>query len=97
MKNEPFSFYSYVGFNVCIIIFNTCNYIICIYVNNVKCFNGNCLGSMVRPKVVRSVHYCPATKKIMERRYTDLTSFDPFPSSAAYPNKVSSLYSTCIR
>ena len=45
-------------------------------------------GSLVRPKVVRSVHYCPATKKVLERRYTDLTSFDAFPSSSVYPTKV---------
>ncbi|XP_023808962.1 DNA replication licensing factor MCM3 [Oryzias latipes] len=43
--------------------------------------------SLVRPKVVRSVHYCPATKKTMERKYTDLTSLDAFPSSASYPTK----------
>uniref|UniRef100_A0A672Q372 DNA replication licensing factor MCM3 n=1 Tax=Sinocyclocheilus grahami TaxID=75366 RepID=A0A672Q372_SINGR len=41
--------------------------------------------SLVRPKVVRSVHYCPATKKTMERKYTDMTSLDAFPSSAIYP------------
>uniref|UniRef100_A0A3P8XV59 DNA replication licensing factor MCM3 n=1 Tax=Esox lucius TaxID=8010 RepID=A0A3P8XV59_ESOLU len=44
-------------------------------------------GSLVRPKVVRSVHYCPATKKTMERKYTDMTSLDAFPSSAIYPTK----------
>uniref|UniRef100_A0A671PSK0 DNA replication licensing factor MCM3 n=1 Tax=Sinocyclocheilus anshuiensis TaxID=1608454 RepID=A0A671PSK0_9TELE len=43
--------------------------------------------SLVRPKVVRSVHYCPATKKTMERKYTDMTSLDAFPSSAIYPTK----------
>ncbi|XP_039182275.1 DNA replication licensing factor MCM3 [Crotalus tigris] len=43
--------------------------------------------SLVRPKVVRSVHYCPATKKTIERRYTDLTSLEAFPSSAVYPTK----------
>uniref|UniRef100_A0A8C6LKE6 DNA replication licensing factor MCM3 n=1 Tax=Nothobranchius furzeri TaxID=105023 RepID=A0A8C6LKE6_NOTFU len=43
--------------------------------------------SLVRPKVVRSVHYCPATKKTMERVYSDLTSLDAFPSSAIYPTK----------
>lgn len=46
-------------------------------------------GSLVRPKVVRSVHYCPVTKKTMERKYTDMTSLDAFPSSAIYPTKVS--------
>ncbi|GAB6023905.1 MCM DNA helicase complex subunit [Chamberlinius hualienensis] len=43
--------------------------------------------SLIRPKVVRSVHYCPATKKMMERGYTDLTSYEAFPSAAAYPTK----------
>lgn len=37
---------------------------------------------------MRSVHYCPATKKTLERKYTDLTSLDAFPSSAIYPTKV---------
>uniref|UniRef100_F6Z4G6 DNA replication licensing factor MCM3 n=2 Tax=Ciona intestinalis TaxID=7719 RepID=F6Z4G6_CIOIN len=44
-------------------------------------------ASLVRPKVVRSVHYCPATKKTMDRRYTDMTSSNPFPSSTVYPTK----------
>ncbi|KAJ8276841.1 hypothetical protein GJAV_G00068510 [Gymnothorax javanicus] len=43
--------------------------------------------SLVRPKITRSVHYCPATKKTLERKYTDLTSLDAFPSSAIYPTK----------
>ncbi|KAM9435567.1 DNA replication licensing factor MCM3 [Clarias gariepinus] len=43
--------------------------------------------SLVRPKVVRSVHYCPATKKTLERKYTDMTSLEAFPSSAIYPTK----------
>ncbi|KAL7647582.1 UNVERIFIED_CONTAM: hypothetical protein RMT77_001182 [Armadillidium vulgare] len=43
--------------------------------------------SLVRPKVVRSVHYCPTTKKTLERRYTDMTSYEAFPSSALYPSK----------
>lgn len=60
------------------------------FLGNVVCVEGivtKC--SLVRPKVVRSVHYCPATKKTIERRYTDLTSYDPFPSSAVYPTAVS--------
>lgn len=43
--------------------------------------------SLVSPKVVRSVHYCPKTNKTSDRRYTDLTSLNPFPSSASYPTK----------
>lgn len=47
-----------------------------------------CSGSLVRPKVIKSVHYCPATKKTIERKYSDLTSLDPFPTSGVYPTKV---------
>lgn len=43
--------------------------------------------SLVRPKVVRSVHYCPATKKVIERKYTDLTSMEAMPSSSFYPKQ----------
>ncbi|RWS05591.1 zygotic DNA replication licensing factor mcm3-like protein [Dinothrombium tinctorium] len=43
--------------------------------------------SLVRPKVVKSVHYCPATKKFMERKYSDFTSYEAFPSSSVYPTK----------
>lgn len=58
------------------------------YLGNMVCVEGivtKC--SLVRPKVVRSVHYCPATKKTIERRYTDLTSLEAFPTSAVYPTK----------
>jgi len=43
--------------------------------------------SSVRPKVVKSVHYCPVTKKTLERKYTDFTSYDSFPSSNTYPKE----------
>ncbi|XP_040210056.1 maternal DNA replication licensing factor mcm3 [Rana temporaria] len=43
--------------------------------------------SLVRPKVMRSVHYCPATKKTVERKYSDLTTLEAFPSNAIYPTK----------
>lgn len=46
------------------------------------------LGSVIRPKVVKSVHFCPATKKTLERKYTDLTSYNAFPTSAVYPTEV---------
>ncbi|WAR16668.1 MCM3Z-like protein [Mya arenaria] len=58
------------------------------YLGNLVCVEGivtKC--SLIRPKMVRSVHYCPATTKTMERKYTDMTSLDAFPSSAAYPTK----------
>jgi DNA replicative helicase MCM subunit Mcm2 (Cdc46/Mcm family) len=45
------------------------------------------VGSVIRPKVVRSVHYCPATQKTIERKYADLTNFDVIPSVNMYPTK----------
>ena len=44
-------------------------------------------GHSVHPKLVKSVHFCPATKKTTERFYTDITSLDPMPSNFAYPTK----------
>lgn len=58
------------------------------FLGNLVCLEGivtKC--SLVRPKIVRSVHFCPATKKTIERRYTDMTSTSAFPSSSAYPTK----------
>lgn len=58
------------------------------FLGNLVCVEGivtKC--STIRPKVVRSVHYCPATKKTMERKYNDITSFDVFPSVNMYPTK----------
>ncbi|VDN17529.1 unnamed protein product [Gongylonema pulchrum] len=58
------------------------------FLGNMVCCEGivtKC--SALRPKVIRSVHYCPATKKTFERRYTDLTSYEAFPSSNVYPTE----------
>lgn len=58
------------------------------FLGNLICLEGivtKC--SLVRPKIVRSVHFCPVTKKTIERRYTDMTSTSAFPSSSAYPTK----------
>lgn len=58
------------------------------FIGNMVCVEGivtKC--SLVRPKVVRSVHYCPQTKKTLVRKYTDLTSLDAFPTSSVYPTK----------
>ncbi|VDP09450.1 unnamed protein product [Heligmosomoides polygyrus] len=58
------------------------------FLGNMVCCEGivtKC--STVRPKVVKSVHYCPATKKTLEKRYTDLTSYESFPSSNVYPTE----------
>ncbi|KOC60840.1 DNA replication licensing factor Mcm3 [Habropoda laboriosa] len=56
------------------------------FLGNLVCVEGivtKC--SLVRPKVVRSVHYCTTTKTVIERAYTDFTSFEAFPQSAVYP------------
>ncbi|XP_018799245.1 PREDICTED: DNA replication licensing factor Mcm3 [Bactrocera latifrons] len=59
-----------------------------IYLGNLVCVEGIVTKvSLIHPKVVRSIHYCPATKKVMERKYTDLTSFEAVPSNAVYPTK----------
>lgn len=58
------------------------------YLGNLVCVEGivtKC--SLIHPKVVRSVHYCPATKKTLERRYTDMTSLEAKPSGGIYPTK----------
>jgi DNA replication licensing factor MCM3 len=58
------------------------------YLSNMVCVEGIVTkASLVRPKIIRSVHYCPATKKTIERKYTDMTSLDPFPTSGVYPTK----------
>ena len=56
------------------------------FLGNLVCLEGivtKC--SLVRPKVVRSIHYCSATKTVTERAYTDFTSFEAFPQAAVYP------------
>lgn len=59
-----------------------------IYLGNLVCVEGIVTKvSLIHPKVVRSVHYCPVTRKVLERKYTDLTSFEAVPSSAVYPTK----------
>jgi DNA replication licensing factor MCM3 len=43
--------------------------------------------SLVRPKVVESVHYCAATNNLLTRQYRDVTSTDGLPTPAVYPTK----------
>ncbi|XP_065313818.1 DNA replication licensing factor MCM3-like [Gordionus sp. m RMFG-2023] len=43
--------------------------------------------SLIKPKVVRSVHYCPVTGKTIDRKYYDLSSLDSQPSVGVYPTK----------
>lgn len=44
-------------------------------------------ASLVRPKVVRSVHFCEATKAFTTREYKDVTSNSEIPTTTAYPTK----------
>lgn len=54
------------------------------FLNNTVCVEGIVSkSSLVKPKIVRSVHYCAATKKSIERRHYDLSSLDYQPSSNA--------------
>lgn len=76
-------------------------YFICVYIKFIKFYREiyiyednickikiSVVGSLVRPKVVRSVHYCDVTKTVLERAYSDLTSLEAFPHSAIYPTTV---------
>jgi len=52
------------------------------FLNNTVCVEGIVSKvSLVKPKIVRSVTYCPATKKTSERRHYDLSSLEYHPSS----------------
>ncbi|KAM7270985.1 hypothetical protein ACFE04_030199 [Oxalis oulophora] len=43
--------------------------------------------SLVRPKVVKSVHYCSVTKKFTSREYRDITSNVGLPTGSVYPTR----------
>lgn len=43
--------------------------------------------TLIHPKVVKSVHYCPATEASLERSYRDVTSLDGVPTGAVYPKE----------
>lgn len=43
--------------------------------------------SLVRPKVVKSVHYCEATEKFHSREYRDGLSTSGLPTSTVYPTR----------
>lgn len=58
------------------------------YLTQMVCVHGivtKC--SAVRPKVVRSVHYCKETNTILSREYRDNTSLTGAPTSSVYPTK----------
>ncbi|PSC70868.1 DNA replication licensing factor MCM3 [Micractinium conductrix] len=43
--------------------------------------------TLVRPKIVKSVHWCPATGQFSSREYRDVTSNSGVPTTTAYPTK----------
>ncbi|KAG8637428.1 hypothetical protein MANES_15G120100v8 [Manihot esculenta] len=43
--------------------------------------------SLVRPKVVKSVHFCPATGDFTTREYRDITSNVGLPTGSVYPTR----------
>ncbi|KAH9292631.1 hypothetical protein KI387_042176, partial [Taxus chinensis] len=43
--------------------------------------------SLVRPKVVKSVHYCPTTGEFQAREYRDITSTTGLPTGSVYPTR----------
>ncbi|KAK4770835.1 hypothetical protein SAY87_031367 [Trapa incisa] len=58
------------------------------YIGSMVCVEGivtKC--SLVRPKVVKSVHYCPTTEKFTTREYRDITSNMGLPTGSVYPTR----------
>lgn len=52
------------------------------FLNNTVCVEGVVSKiSLVRPKLMKSVLYCPATNKTIERRHNDLSSLDYHPAA----------------
>ncbi|KAL5187823.1 DNA replication licensing factor MCM3 1 [Glycine soja] len=45
------------------------------------------IGSLVRPKVVKSVHFCPTTGSFTSREYRDITSNLGLPTGSVYPTR----------
>lgn len=43
--------------------------------------------SLVRPKVVKSVHFCPSSGNFTTREYRDITSNMGFPTGSVYPTR----------
>ncbi|KAJ9565471.1 hypothetical protein OSB04_001437 [Centaurea solstitialis] len=43
--------------------------------------------SLVRPKVVKSVHFCPSTGQFTAREYRDITSTMGLPTGSVYPTR----------
>eukprot|EP00210_Caulerpa_lentillifera_P000182 g177.t1 len=60
----------------------------CIRVNRIVCLIGIITRTTsVRPKVLRSVHYCEAKKEYVTREYRDVTSNSGTPTGSIYPSR----------
>ncbi|KAG8385313.1 hypothetical protein BUALT_Bualt03G0029800 [Buddleja alternifolia] len=58
------------------------------FIGSIVCVEGivtKC--SLVRPKVVKSVHFCPVTEKFTVREYRDITSNMGLPTGSVYPTR----------
>lgn len=58
------------------------------YLGNLVCCEGivtKC--SSVRQKLLTSVHYCPATNKVLEKKFADFTMLDTVVTNNAYPTE----------
>eukprot|EP00898_Chlorokybus_atmophyticus_P003404 jgi/Chlat1/4064/Chrsp26S04106 len=58
------------------------------YLSSMVCVEGivtKC--TLVRPKVVKSVHYCEETGQFISREYRDVTATSGLPTGAVYPTK----------
>ncbi|XP_027087801.1 DNA replication licensing factor MCM3 homolog 2 [Coffea eugenioides] len=58
------------------------------FIGSIVCVEGivtKC--SLVRPKVVKSVHFCPETGKFTTREYRDITSNMGLPTGSVYPTR----------
>ncbi|KAL5771992.1 hypothetical protein ACOSQ2_011916 [Xanthoceras sorbifolium] len=59
-----------------------------LFIGSMVCIEGivtKC--SLVRPKVVKSVHFCPTTGNFTTREYRDITSSMGVPTGSVYPTK----------
>ncbi|GAV66455.1 ketoacyl-synt domain-containing protein/MCM domain-containing protein/Ketoacyl-synt_C domain-containing protein [Cephalotus follicularis] len=62
--------------------------LLCEFIGSMVCVEGivtKC--SLVRPKVVKSVHFCPTTKSFTIREYRDITSNVGLPTGSVYPTR----------
>ncbi|KAL3520205.1 hypothetical protein ACH5RR_018354 [Cinchona calisaya] len=58
------------------------------FIGSIVCVEGivtKC--SLVRPKVVKSVHFCPETGRFTSREYRDITSNMGLPTGSVYPTR----------